>query len=246
MSSPGPAPSIEEALVERRYGPAVVRFTSVAAGDLRIAQDDHVLAPRRAAVADLPWTWLRQVHGGDVVVVERPGQHTGVEADAAVTTTPGAALAIHTADCAPVALLSDHGVAAIHAGWRGLASGVIESAVAALSVLAPEGRSMDPPPGARTGIRAVLGPCIHAECYEFGETELGRLAERYGPEVRGTTTAGRPALDVPATVLAALHATGVHDVEQIDVCTGCDPRFFSHRARQDAGRQAMVVWLEGA
>jgi purine-nucleoside/S-methyl-5'-thioadenosine phosphorylase / adenosine deaminase len=235
MSSSGHAPSVNEAVVERRWGRAVVRFTTVAAGDLRISQTDEVLAPRRAAVADLPWTWLRQVHGGDVVVVSRPGEHAGVEADAAVTATPGAALAIHTADCAPVALLSDVGVAAVHAGWRGLAAGVVEAAVTALRDL-----------GAGSDIQAVLGPCIHAECYEFGEAEMAQLSERYGPAVRGTTSGGRPALDVPEAVLAALRTAGIDDssITIFDVCTGCDPNFFSHRGRRDTGRQAMVVWLE--
>jgi purine-nucleoside/S-methyl-5'-thioadenosine phosphorylase / adenosine deaminase len=220
-------------LIRRGRGRANAVFTLRGAGDLRVAQPDDVLAPRRAAVADLPWTWLRQVHGGEVVVVEDPGQHAGVEADAAVTATPGAALAIHTADCAPVALLSDRAVGAVHAGWRGLAAGVVEATVAALRDL-----------GAGD-VRAVLGPCIHAECYEFGEAELGQLAARYGPAVRGTTGDGRPALDVPATVRAALRAAGIADVDQIATCTGCDARFFSHRVRRDTGRQAMVVWLEG-
>jgi YfiH family protein len=243
---PGQIHSTEAAVVERRHGRGVVRFTTRGAGDLRVSQAGDVLASRRAAVADLPWTWLHQVHGADVVVVDRPGQHAGVEADAAVTATPGAALAVHTADCAPVALLSDTGVAAVHAGWKGLAAGVVEATVATLRRLT-----------GGDALHAVLGPCIHPECYEFGPAELAQLTERYGPAVQGLTADGAPALDVPAAVRAALRAAGVEDVAAggdgaagrvtvVDVCTACDPQMFSHRARQDSGRQAMVVWLDEA
>ena len=210
------------------------RFTTAADGNLSILQDDaDSLATRRRAVVDLPWTWLRQVHGADVVVVDTPGGGSGLAADAAVTAVPGAALAVQTADCAPVALLSPEGVVGVaHAGWRGLDHGVLPAAVAAMRRL-----------GAGE-VRAVLGPCIHAECYEFGADDLDRLADRFGPGVRGTTAAGAPALDVPAAVRASLAKVGVEQVDDVDVCTACDTGYFSHRARADAGRQSAVAWLE--
>jgi YfiH family protein len=212
------------------------RFTTAADGNLSILQDDaDSLATRRRAVVDLPWTWLRQVHGPDVVVVDTPGGGSGLAADAAVTAVPGAALAVQTADCAPVALLSpdDEGVVGVaHAGWRGLEQGVLPAAVAAMRSL-----------GA-SDVRAVLGPCIHAECYEFGAEPLATLVDRFGPGVRGTTAAGTPALDVPAAVRASLAAAGVDHVDDVDVCTACDTGYFSHRARADDGRQAVVVWVE--
>jgi polyphenol oxidase len=214
-------------------GGARVRFTGRAEGDLSVAGGvaPEVLAERRRAVVDLPWTWLRQVHGGDVVVVDRPGAHAGAEADAAVTAVAGAALAVHTADCAPVALASPEGVlGAAHAGWRGLAAGVLEHTVAAMRDL-----------GA-TDIVAVLGPCIRPGCYEFGAADLDAVVERLGPVVRGVTSTGRPALDVPAAVRAALAGAGVGDVRDTGVCTACSGDHHSHRARGDAGRQAMVVW----
>jgi YfiH family protein len=182
-------------------------------------------------VVDLPWTWLRQVHGAGVVVVEEPGQFAGAVADAAVTSVPGAALAVGSGDCAPVALLADGAVGVVHAGWRGLVTGVIPAAVAALRGL-----------GA-TDIRAVLGPCIHAGCYEFGEADLDGAAAVLGDCVRGRTTAGTPALDVPAAVAGGLAAAGVGRVEDVGVCTACSTDHWSYRARGDRSRQALVAWL---
>src|SRR5438876_12396346 len=85
------------------------------------------VATRRRVVVDLRWTWLRQVHGDRVVTVSSPGAGAGSRADAAVTDQAGCALAVLTADCAPVALASPQGVLGVaHAGWRGLEAGVLE------------------------------------------------------------------------------------------------------------------------
>jgi len=186
---------------------------------------------RRRAVVDAPWTWLRQVHGDTVVTVVKPGAEAGTKADASVTPEPACVLAVLTADCAPVALVSPEGVvAAVHAGWRGLRGGVIRRAVDAARGL-----------GA-TDLHAVLGPCIHAECYEFGGDDLDAVAARLGDGVRAVTTRGRPALDVPAAVASALEQAGVVELDDVDVCTACSEDYFSWRARSELGRQAMVVW----
>ena len=145
------------------------RFTDRSDGDLQIDQDPAVLAARRAAIVDLPWLWLRQVHGADVVTVTRADRDgvaalAGTEADAAVTAEPGVVLAIHTADCVPVLLTSPQGViGAAHAGWKGIEAGVIGATVDAMRAL-----------GA-TDIHVELGPFIRAECYEFGEDDLERV-----------------------------------------------------------------------
>ncbi len=182
---------------------------------------------------------VTQVHGADVIVVEGapdgPGGSTTVvhagSADALVTAVPGTALCMLTADCAPLALSSPEGVVgAVHAGWRGLAAGVIEAAV-------DEMRSR----GA-TRVTAALGPCIHAGCYEFSTSDLDRVAARYGDGVRATTTGGRPALDLAAGVAAAVGGSGAVLLDGVDECTACGGRNFSHRARGDTGRQAMLVW----
>lgn len=188
-------------------------------------------AERRRALVDLPWSVPRQVHGSRVVVVDRPGAGSGEEADALVSATPGAALAILTADCAPVAFSSPEGIIGVaHAGWRGLAAGVLEATAAAMTDL-----------GAGE-VTAVLGPCIHPCCYEFGPADLAVLTERFGPSVAAVDAAGRPALDVPAAVHAALEQAGVGLVEVVDDCTGCSERYWSWRRRAETGRQATVVW----
>jgi len=188
---------------------------------------------RRRAVVDAQWTWLRQVHGDTVVTVGSPGSGAGSKADASVTDRPGAVLAVLTADCAPVALVSPEGVvAAVHAGWRGLRAGVLQRAVEAARR------------AGATDVRAVLGPCIHAECYEFGDADLDAVAAGLGDGVRALTGQGRAALDVPAAVCAALEQAGVTELDDVDVCTACSGDYFSFRARGELARQAMVVWRD--
>ncbi len=218
---------------------ARIRFTSAADGDFRVDGAQPALDARRRTLVAAPWTWLHQVHGSDVVVVDAPAAAAGSQADAAVTAVAGAPLAVHTADCAPVALVADGGdgglMAAVHAGWRGLAAGVVEGAA---TVLRDAGA---------TGLRAVVGPCIHPCCYEFGLADLDRVAARYGDGVRALTATGRPALDLPAAVGQALAAAGVDLAAPSPACTACGtPPFFSHRARGDTARQAMLVWMEAA
>ena len=184
-------------------------------------------------VADRPWTWLRQVHGATVVEVDEPGEGAGSEADASVTATPGALLAVQTADCAPVVLVNDGAVGLAHAGWRGVVAGVVPAAVAALQ-------------SRGTGeVRAVLGPLIRPGHYEFGEPELSEVVASAGPGARSTTNDGRPALDLVAAVTASLAAVGVTRVDDLGLDTAA-PDFFSHRCRGDTGRQVTTVCMEPA
>jgi hypothetical protein len=190
---------------------------------------------------------MRQVHGSTVLEVPIPGEQepkgleqsvgstvravAAGEGDALVTAAASTGLVVLTADCASIALGSPEGVvAAVHAGWRGLVAGVVEQAVEAMRYL-----------GA-TDVVGALGPCIHPGCYEFSDRDLDRVTDRFGEQVRGETEAGRPALDVPAVVSAALAAAGARQHAGVDACTGCGSGYFSHRARGDLGRQAMVVW----
>lgn len=222
------------------------RFSERADGDFAITAEPRALAATRSALAPHPWTWLEQVHGAGVVVVSRPGQWASARADAAVTSTPGAVLAVQTADCAPV-LFTAVGpgpsagpvIGAAHAGWKGLYEGVLEATVGALIDL-----------GARD-ISARLGPCISPAAYQFSERDLTTMALRFGPEVVGATADGDAALDMTAAVRSALRSVGIDDVDvAAAACTattiGADgtPRFFSHRARADTGRQASVIWIE--
>jgi YfiH family protein len=192
---------------------------------------DGKVEHRRRAVVDLPWTLLEQVHGARVVVVERPGAASGAEADAAVTVAGGAALAVLTADCAPVAFASPEAILGVaHAGWKGLRAGVVEATVTTMRRL-----------GA-TRIEAVLGPCIHPCCYSFGSEDLDRLAARLGEQVRAVDRQGSPALDLPGGVKAALHSSGVVLVGEADTCTSCSDNHWSWRRSAVPFRQATVVW----
>jgi polyphenol oxidase len=217
-----------------------VVFTDTSDGDLRVDGAAEPLERRRGAVAPTPWTWLRQVHGDRVVVVPAPGACAGEEADAAVTTVPGAVLAVHTADCAGVLMWGTGAggavVGAAHAGWRGLGSGILEATVAAMRSAGAD----------EIGWR--LGPCISAAHYEFGTEDLDRLAGRYGPALRGVTRDGAAALDLRAGVRAALATTGVTEApDGPDECTATsEGRYYSWRARREQGRQAAVIWLEAS
>lgn len=205
-----------------------MRSFSRLAGDF---SDGEGLIRAHPQLVQVPCTWLRQVHGARVALVEEPGGCQGAEADAAVTACRGAALAVMSADCAPVALSSPEGVVGIvHAGWRGLLGGVVEAAVGAIWDL-----------GARE-VFAALGPCIWPHAYEFSPGDLEVLAQRLSPGVRATTSSGHPALDLPAAVGAALERSGASLVAVSQTCTHCSPVHWSWRARSDRGRQATVVW----
>jgi YfiH family protein len=159
----------------------------------------------------------RQVHGTAVVEAD-PG--AVAEADGQVTAQYGVAAMALTADCLPIALVAPEGVGMLHAGWRGLANGVIANGVDALRTLGAERISAAIGPGA--------GPC----CYEVGD------------EVRAAFgTNGRTA-DLKAIARARLEEAGVAMVHDCGLCTMHDPdRFFSHRRdRGITGRQAGVAW----
>jgi YfiH family protein len=230
---------------------ARLRVTGRQDGDLALRSDPATLARNRRRIHPGRWTWLRQVHGARVVVVHGPGDAAGEAADAAVTTATGAVLAVHSADCAVVGFWSPEGViGAAHAGWRGLRAGVLERTVEAMVAQ-----------GA-TSVQALLGPSIEAACYQFGADDLASVAQVLGPDVVGRTSDGHPALDLAAGVRAALARTALTEVDTEDgvgvgvgvsvgvsiddsqwCCTACSPQHYSHRARRDTGRSALVIAL---
>jgi YfiH family protein len=178
-----------------------------------------------------PPRWLRQMHGTTVAV--EPGDDEP-EADAAVTRMPGTALAILTADCLPVVLASEDGneVAAAHAGWRGLAAGVLEATVAAMQA-APE------------RVLAWLGPCAGPQAYEVGQDVFDAFLAR-DPRAAAAFVATRPGhwrVDLYALARQCLLAAGVARVHGGGLCTISDPqRFYSHRRDRRTGRMATLVW----
>jgi YfiH family protein len=227
-------------LLEVRVGPARVWCTGRAQGNVgdHVGDDPDVVAANRAALAartpagdPRAWVWLRQVHGATVHVATGPGSSPAPVADAAVTAVPGLALAVVTADCAPLVVACDDAVGVVHAGYRGVAAGVIEATIAALRDIG----SGD--------VRAFLAPCIRAENYEFGPDDLAPFVARFGPEVEGRTRAGRPALDIPAAIRIVFERSGVVDFDDCSRDTAASDEYFSYRQRGDAGRQATIAIL---
>ena len=154
---------------------------------------------------------------------ERPGEQPP-RADGQATTLAGIGTLVLAADCLPVALGSAGAVALVHAGWRGLAAGVLEEGVRALRELA-----------GTQPILAIVGPGAGVCCYEVG-AEVHRVfagAHRHGRNI-----------DLHAIARDRLLGAGVAEVRDVGACTICDERFFSHRREgARAGRQAGVAWL---
>jgi polyphenol oxidase len=180
--------------------------------------------------------WLEQVHGTRVAELDAAGNAAHAPADAVTTRTRGRVCAVQVADCMPVLLAArDASVVAVaHAGWRGLASGVLEATVARLDVA----------PG---GLCAWLGPAISARHFEVG----GEVREAFVARDPGAHTAfvpnarGRWQCDLAALARRRLEALGVAEVSGGDWCTYADPaRFFSFRRDGRCGRMAALIWLE--
>jgi polyphenol oxidase len=213
--------------------------------DLRRALANRRRVATVLGLAGVPWAIARQVHSARVLPVEDarslgqgpPEAKPPVgEGDGLVTAAPGVVLVVLTADCAPV-LLADPAagvVGAVHAGWRGLAAGVVEEGVAALAALGAD-------PAATVGL---VGPAVGGCCYEVGADVRAAVGDRY-PVALATTRDGRPSLDPAAAAAAALAAAGVGEVRVAGECTfDLDERFFSHRRdRGVTGRQVGLVAL---
>ena len=207
---------------------------------LRSGEDaSTVLANRalleRALSLPSPPRWLHQVHGERSLRLTSEVLAGEPEADAAFTTEPGVVLAILTADCLPILLCADCGdeIAAIHAGWRGLAAGVIETCVRRLRT-----------PRAR--LLAWLGPAIGAASYEIGvEVRDALLAHDARADVAfAATRPGHWSCDLYALARRRLQALGLGRVHGGGFDTRADPRFYSHRRDgASAGRFASVIWI---
>lgn len=178
--------------------------------------------------------WLHQVHGNEAVTIVMPPAAPPA-ADAAVTRTPDTVLTVRTADCLPV-LLADRGanvLAVAHAGWRGLAVGVLENAVAAMHVPASE-------------IVAWIGPAIGPQAFEVGADVHAAYcgddptAHAYFKPLR----VGKWIADLPGLARARLIRAGIADIAGGLWCTHTDAaRFHSYRRDPNAGRMALVAWL---
>jgi YfiH family protein len=198
----------------RRGGVSEGPFASLNLGLWTDDDPERVRANRERVRERAGVAWLtqgRQVHGARVVVDAQ-----GIEeADGQVTTAPAVAAIVLVADCLPVALAGPGAVGMVHAGWRGLAEGVLEAGVAATGAVA-----------------AAIGPGIGPCCYEVGD------------DVRAVFGTSERTLDLKAIARERLEAAGVAEVHDCGLCTACDAeRFFSHRRdRGVTGRQAGLAW----
>jgi YfiH family protein len=183
--------------------------------------------------------WLRQVHGA--AVVDAAKLRDSVEADAAFTSEPNVVCVVSVADCMPVFLAERHGrcVAVAHAGWRGLAAGVIQN-----SVIAMRERLGD----RSAHIHAWLGPAIGPARFEVGMDvlEAVRMTLPRAMEAFVHGAEGKSLASLPALARQALSQVDVEDVVGGDLCTFSDPsRFYSFRRDRVTGRHAALIWLDG-
>lgn len=237
-----PAPANVRALVTTRHGGVSAGpYASLNLGD-HVGDDPAAVAEnRRILRARLPAepVWLNQVHGKqcrDASACPNAKGNQPPEADAAYSRKPGVVCAVLTADCLPVLLCDAAGtvVAAAHAGWRGLAAGVIESTVAAMEV-----------PGER--LLAWLGPAIGPRHFEVGG-EVREVFIAHDPQAANAFTArpnGKWFCDIYRLAAQRLAALGACRLASADFCTVRDTeRFFSYRRDGITGRMASLIWLD--
>lgn len=205
-----------------RRGDVEVRFTG------RGPAHGREEALRAFAPAAPPLAWAKQVHSA-VALPARPGACG--EGDALFTEKADLALCVATADCVPVLLAGPKGHAAIHAGWRGIAAGVVPATLEKLQ-------------GQLAEWTAWIGPAIGACCYEVGEEVAERVVAASAPEVAIRGPAGRPHLDLLGAVRLQLAAAGVGEVIVLPRCTRCDEeKLWSWRREgKRAGRNYAFIW----
>lgn len=192
----------------------------------RTLGDGRTDVARRAAISSelgisTEWATIAQVHGARVVFAPDSG-HYG-EADALVTASPGLPIAIATADCVPVVLIGDQNRAVVHAGWRGVAVGVVSATVEMM-------RSKGDAP-----VVAAFGPHIGPCCYEVGAEvvdAIGGFSSR--------TRSGSLSVDLAAAIRSQLG-----EIESIDIdrCTHDDTAMASYREDGTSERQVTIVWI---
>lgn len=204
-----------------------------------VGDDPAHVAANRARLRELLGlerepAWLEQVHGVEVANLDAGVPAQPITADASVTSMSGLACVVMVADCLPVLFTTRDGsrVGAAHAGWRGLAAGVLERTVHAMGV-----------PGGE--LRAWLGPCISRQHFEVGD----EVREAFVRQDAGAdpcferNSRGRWLADLVTLARRRLAALGVHDVSGGEWCTFADSRrFHSHRRDGKGGRLAALIW----
>ncbi|MFT4124803.1 MAG: peptidoglycan editing factor PgeF [Gordonia sp. (in: high G+C Gram-positive bacteria)] len=233
---------VHRVVTTRSGGVSRAPYDSFNLGD-HVGDDPAAVAANRArlaahlGLADSSVVWMEQIHGRTVTVVDQPPGAPVPATDALVTTTPGLALAVLTADCVPVLLSDDEAgvIAAVHAGRVGARIGIVPETLTAMVAL-----------GARPErIGAFLGPAAGGEAYEVPEP-MQRDVEKHLPGSACRTNRGTAGLDVRAGLRRQLLAAGVAAVAIDPRCTISDPDLFSHRRQAPTGRLASVIWIDPA
>lgn len=230
-----PAPARVRACVTTRAdGVSLPPYDSFNLGD-HVDDDPAAVASNRLKLTTTLGcqpAWLSQVHGIRVVEADPARVET---ADASWSQTPGIASLVMTADCLPALFCNRDGtrVAAAHAGWRGLANGVLEATLDALATPADQ-------------ILVWLGPAIGPDAFEVGpEVRDAFIAQHAEADAafRPSANAGRYLADIYALARIRLAARGITAVYGGGFCTVSDPRFYSYRRASRTGRFASLVWL---
>ncbi|HEY6887778.1 MAG TPA: peptidoglycan editing factor PgeF [Solirubrobacter sp.] len=227
----GDLPHARAVFSSARGGVSAGPFASLNLGLLTDDAPENVAENRRrlGETVGHPWPrfcYGRQVHGTTVRRATEPPSSTRpyTEEDGQATALTDVAAIVFTADCLPVLLAAPGGVAALHCGWRPLAGGIIAEGVQALREVAGEGE-----------IVAALGPSARGCCYEVGEEVHAHFAAY-------DARRGERNLDLAAVAVQQLRDAGVDTVHDVELCTMCDDRFFSHRRDNGVtGRQAGVI-----
>ena len=236
-----PSPSRVHAAITTRQGPGISappfdRFNlGLRSGDLADAVVANRSALQQALALPAPPRWLRQVHGISVAELGPLPSPDEPQADAAVSHIPGTVLSILTADCLPVLFCAEDGseIGVAHAGWRGLAAGVLEATLTQLH-------------SPRERLLAWLGPCIGAASYEVGE-EVRAAFVAHDAAAEGCFVPTRPghwSCDLTGLARRRLAAAGVTWVHGGGFDTFGDVRFYSYRRDGvRSGRFASLIWL---
>jgi YfiH family protein len=225
MTTEGPLGPIVEGgfwAWKARHGDVEVRFTGRGPANDR-QEILHAVDP-----AAPPLAWAKQIHSA----LALPAQAGACgEGDALYSGETDLALSVVTADCVPVLVAGPAGLAAVHAGWRGIAGGVIPAA-------------LDKMTGDPAGRTAWIGPAIGPCCYEVGLEVADKVVAASTPEVARSGPAGKIHLDLQAAARHQLAAAGVRQVFVVPVCTRCDAeKLWSYRREgKAAGRNMAFIW----
>jgi YfiH family protein len=239
---------IKTMITNRHGGFSLPPFDGLNLG-LHVGDDPATVQKNRdalkAVVPNEP-IWLNQVHGTQVIDADNANACLDIpSADASVTSTPRRVLAIMTADCLPVLLASSDGkvVGAAHAGWRGLAAGVIEQTVALMRDKQSNQTHAEP----QSEILAYLGPAIGPHAFEVG-SEVRDIFMAQNPSSAACfeqlQEKGKYLADIYGLAALRLNALGIEHIEGGDECTLQNPDYFSYRRDQKTGRMGSFIWID--